>query len=133
MERSARAIEQVAETLVKANAMSGSEPLYQGPTWSLDSVRGSKYAVNNTPYLQANVVITGAPIRGDSESPGDVAPFGERQFMAISAWGLGDDVSYQAANTAITKLVDKGILRQRTSGRYDRIFQCDGVLAALEY
>ncbi len=42
-------------------------------------------------------------------------------------------VSYQAANTAIGKLVDKGIIRQRTSGRYDRIFQCDSVLAALEY
>ena len=42
-------------------------------------------------------------------------------------------VSYQAANSAIAKLVDKGILRQRTSGRYDRIFQCDSVLAALEY
>lgn len=42
-------------------------------------------------------------------------------------------VSYQAANTAIGKLVDKGILRQRTSGRYDRIFQCDSVLAALEH
>ena len=42
-------------------------------------------------------------------------------------------VSYQAANTAIAKLVDKGILRQRTAGRYDRIFQCDSVLAALEY
>lgn len=42
-------------------------------------------------------------------------------------------VSYQAANSAIVKLVDKGILRQRTSGRYDRIFQCDSVLAALEY
>lgn len=43
------------------------------------------------------------------------------------------DVSYQAANSAIAKLVDRGILRQRTSGRYDRIFQCDAVLAALEY
>lgn len=42
-------------------------------------------------------------------------------------------VSYQAANTAIAKLVDHGILRQRTSGRYDRIFQCDAVLTALEY
>ena len=42
-------------------------------------------------------------------------------------------VSYQAANTAIAKLVDLGILRQRTAGRYDRIFQCDAVLAALEY
>lgn len=42
-------------------------------------------------------------------------------------------VSYQAANSAIAKLVEKGILRQRTTGRYDRIFQCDSVLAALEY
>jgi Fic family protein len=41
-------------------------------------------------------------------------------------------VSYQAANSAIAKLVDLGILRQRTAGRYDRIFQCDAVLAALE-
>lgn len=42
-------------------------------------------------------------------------------------------VSYQAANTAISKLVELGILRQRSAGRYDRIFQCDEVLAALEY
>ena len=42
-------------------------------------------------------------------------------------------VSYQAANSAIAKLVDLGILRQRTAGRYDRIFQCDEVLKALEY
>ncbi|MGV9825060.1 Fic family protein [Gordonia sp. NPDC003429] len=41
-------------------------------------------------------------------------------------------VSYQAANSAIAKLVDLRILRQRTSGRYDRIFQCDAVLSALE-
>ncbi|KAA0924911.1 Fic family protein [Rhodococcus sp. ANT_H53B] len=41
-------------------------------------------------------------------------------------------VSYQAANTNIAKLVDMGILRQRSTGRYDRIFQCDAVLAALE-
>ncbi|MGK2880321.1 MAG: Fic family protein [Mycobacterium sp.] len=43
------------------------------------------------------------------------------------------DVSYQAANSAIARLVDRGILRQRTTGRYDRIFQCDAVLTALEY
>ena len=43
------------------------------------------------------------------------------------------DVSYQAANSAISKLVERGILRQRTEGRYGRIFQCDAVLTALEY
>lgn len=41
-------------------------------------------------------------------------------------------VSYQAANSAIAKLVELGILRQRTAGRYDRIFQSDEVMAALE-
>lgn len=54
-------------------------------------------------------------------------------MITASAAAALHDVSYQAANTAITKLVNEGILRQRTSGRYDRIFQCDGVLAALEY
>jgi hypothetical protein len=39
----------------------------------------------------------------------------------------------QAANTAIAKLVEKGVLQQRISGRYDRIFQCDGVLAPMDY
>ena len=48
--------------------------------------------------------------------------------LAASMYG----VSYQAANTAIAKLVEKGILRQRTAGRYDRIFQSDSVLAVLE-
>jgi Fic family protein len=43
------------------------------------------------------------------------------------------EVSYQAANSNIAKLVELGILKQRTKGRYDRIFQCDAVLAALEY
>lgn len=43
------------------------------------------------------------------------------------------EVSYQAANSAIAKLVDLKILRQRTAGRYDRIFQCDAVLNTLEY
>lgn len=42
-------------------------------------------------------------------------------------------VSYQAANTAIRKLVELGILRKRTQGRYDRIFESIEVLRALEY
>ena len=37
------------------------------------------------------------------------------------------------ANSAISKLVELKILRQRTAGRYDRIFQCDAVLTTLEY
>lgn len=42
-------------------------------------------------------------------------------------------VSYQAANNGIGRLVELGILRQRSEGRYDRIFQCDAVLRALEH
>lgn len=42
------------------------------------------------------------------------------------------DVSPQAANTAVARLAGVGILRQRSEGRYARIFSCDAVLALLE-
>lgn len=42
------------------------------------------------------------------------------------------NVSPQAANTAVGRLNDLGILRQRTEGRYARIFSCDAVLSLLE-
>lgn len=54
-------------------------------------------------------------------------------MITVSVAASLHGVSYQAANTAIAKLADKGILRQRSSGRYDRIFQCDSVLAVLEH
>jgi len=41
-------------------------------------------------------------------------------------------VSPQAANTAVRRLADLGILRQRSEGRYARIFSCDPVLGMLE-
>jgi len=41
-------------------------------------------------------------------------------------------VSPQAANTAVGRLAELGILRQRSEGRYARIFSCDPVLAMLE-
>lgn len=98
-ERSASAIEQVAEALRTGMPASGAAEavsLYRGPTWSLDHIAGSKYAlVNNTPFEQKNVVITGGPIRGDSERPGDIAAFGEHQFLGISAWGLDDKITVQ--------------------------------------
>lgn len=96
-ERAASAIEQVADALKAANTTKGAAealPLYRGPTWSLDHVTGSKYAlVNNTPYAQTDVVITGEPVRGDSERLGDIAAFGEHQFLGISAWGMDDNVT----------------------------------------
>lgn len=42
------------------------------------------------------------------------------------------DMSYPAANNAIQRLVQVGILRQRSEGNYSRIFSCDAVLGALE-
>lgn len=42
------------------------------------------------------------------------------------------NVSYQAANTAVGKMAELGILRQRSKGRYARIFTCDAVLSLLE-
>ncbi|MEV0682677.1 Fic/DOC family N-terminal domain-containing protein [Nocardia sp. NPDC050378] len=42
-------------------------------------------------------------------------------------------VSYQAANQAIKRLTELGILKQRGSGRYDRIFSSGAVLQALDY
>lgn len=41
-------------------------------------------------------------------------------------------VSYQAANSAIARLVSLGILRQRSEGKYGRIFSCDEILAVIE-
>lgn len=42
------------------------------------------------------------------------------------------DVSPQAANNAVTRLAALGILRQRTKGRYARIFSCEAVLSILD-
>jgi len=36
-------------------------------------------------------------------------------------------VSYQAANTAVAKLVELGILRQVSTGGYGRVFRCPKV------
>jgi Fic family protein len=41
-------------------------------------------------------------------------------------------VSYQAANQAVAKLTDMGILQQRNAGRYDRIFACNEVLNIMQ-
>lgn len=42
------------------------------------------------------------------------------------------NVSYQAANNAVTKMTELGILRERSQRRYARIFSCDAVLSLLE-
>jgi Fic family protein len=41
-------------------------------------------------------------------------------------------VSYQAANSAISRLVDAGVLREATGERYDRVFVADAVLSIVQ-
>lgn len=42
------------------------------------------------------------------------------------------NVTYQAANQAVAKLVDLGILQQRSEGNYGRIFGCNDVLRIMQ-
>ena len=55
-------------------------------------------------------------------------------FPMVTARTVADlyDVSPQAANNAVARLTEIGILRQRTEGRYARIFSCDPVLYLLD-
>jgi Fic family protein len=55
-------------------------------------------------------------------------------FPMVTARAVAElyKVSSQAANNAVTRLAEIGILRQRTEGRYARIFGCDPVLNLLE-
>lgn len=96
-ERSAKAVEEVASAIRDwASASSAeSEPLLvPGPTWSLEHVNGSKYAlVNRTQYPQDDVKISGdAVLRGPIREV-EVPAFQEVQFMGLNAWGVSDQVT----------------------------------------
>ena len=52
--------------------------------------------------------------------------------VTVPAMTAAHHVSYQAANTAVTRLVELGILREATGRTYDRVFVCDAVLRELE-
>jgi Fic family protein len=52
--------------------------------------------------------------------------------VTVSAMTAVHHVSYQAANTAVARLVELGILREATGRTYDRVFVCDAVLRELE-
>jgi Fic family protein len=52
-------------------------------------------------------------------------------MLTVTAMKERYGVSYQAANLAVNKLVDLGLLRQFTEGRYDRLFVCDEAMSAL--
>ena len=52
--------------------------------------------------------------------------------VTVPAMATAHRVSYQAANTAVARLVELGILREATGRTYDRVFVCDAVLRELE-
>ncbi|MFE1317018.1 Fic family protein [Kitasatospora phosalacinea] len=52
-------------------------------------------------------------------------------MLTVNAMKDRHGVTYQAANTAVRRLVDLGYLRQFSEGNYDRVFVCDEVLEAL--
>jgi Fic family protein len=52
--------------------------------------------------------------------------------VTVRAMTTVHHVSYQAANTAVARLVELGILREATGRTYDRVFVCDAVLRELE-
>lgn len=52
--------------------------------------------------------------------------------VTVPAMTAVHGVSYQAANTAVARLVELGILREATGRTYHRVFVCDVVLRELE-
>lgn len=52
-------------------------------------------------------------------------------MLTVKAMAERHGVTYQAANTAVRRLIDLGYLRQFSEGNYDRTFICDEVLQAL--
>ena len=74
--------------------------------------------------------IRAAHLRGVAVQPaGDLIGY---PMLTVNAVKDLYGVSYQAANSAVGKMTELGILRQRTEGRYARIFSCDAVLSLLE-
>ena len=53
-------------------------------------------------------------------------------FIDVNAAAKVAAVSYQAANTAVARLTDAGILREITGGSYGRLFACWDVMRIIE-
>jgi Fic family protein len=56
----------------------------------------------------------------------------ERPVLNVSTSATRYDVSFVAANNAVAKLVDVGLLVEITGRGHDRVFRCDRVLQILE-
>ncbi len=56
----------------------------------------------------------------------------ERPVLNVATTATRYDVSFVAANNAVAKLVDAGLLVEITGRGHDRVFRCDRVLQILE-
>ena len=56
----------------------------------------------------------------------------ERPVLNVATSATRYDVSFVAANNAVAKLVDVGLLVEITGRGHDRVFRCDRVLQILE-
>ena len=55
-----------------------------------------------------------------------------RPVLNVATTATRYDVSFVAANKAVAKLVDRGLLAEITGRGHDRVFRCDRVLQILE-
>jgi hypothetical protein len=95
-ERSAKAVEDVAAA-IRDSAGGGTAPpsaIHQGPTWGIEHRSGSVYAlVNNTPFPQTEVGVTGAPVRRGGGPYDEIKAFSEIEFFGLSAWGMDQTIT----------------------------------------
>jgi len=96
-ERSAKAVEDVAAA-IRDSAVSDTAPSasHQGPTWSIEHRSGSVYAlVNNTPFPQTEVTVTGASVRRGGGPYDQIKAFSEVEFFGLSAWGMDQTITVE--------------------------------------
>ncbi len=72
-----------------------------------------------------------AGVRSDSAA-WSVLELGPRMpVMTVHTFAVATGKSEQAANTALSVLVERGVLAQRSAGRRNRVFEADAVIGAL--
>jgi hypothetical protein len=67
-----------------------------GPTWGIEHRSGSVYAlVNNTPFAQTEVGVTGAFVRRGAGPYDEIKAFSEVEFFGLSALGLDQTITVE--------------------------------------
>jgi len=96
-ERAARAVEDVAAAIRDSSLnVAGPSTVHQGPTWGIEHRSGSVYAlVNNTPFTQTEVAVTGASVRRGGGPYDEIKGFCEIEFFGLSAWGLDKTITVE--------------------------------------